>query len=112
MEQRFFGDIFEMLWEQLQDKLVCIAGVLLATFLLGYLMYRHCSHAVDRGYKNLMDVEDDMGIDELFKVRLGILQGAIFMAIDVTLDNVNGVILLLAWLESFWTFDFSHTGGL
>ena len=88
----FLVKIYEILWEQLQDKLVCIAGVLLATFLLGYLLYRHCSHAVDRGYKNLMDVEDDMGIDELFKVRLGILQGAIFMAIDVTLDNVNGVI--------------------
>ena len=79
-----------MLWEQLQDKLVCIAGVLLTMFLLGYLLHRGCSHA--DGYRTLMNVQDELGIDELFKVRLGILQGAIFMAIDVTLDNVNGII--------------------
>ena len=79
-----------MLWEQLQDKLVFLAGVLLTMFLLGYLLHRCCSHA--DGYRTLMNVQDELGIDELFKVRLGILQGAIFMAIDVTLDNVNGII--------------------
>ena len=83
-------NICEMLWEQLQDKLVFIAGVLLTMFLLGYLLHRCCSHA--DGYRTLMNVQDELGIDELFKVRLGILQGAIFMAIDVTLDNVNGII--------------------
>ena len=82
-------NICEMLWGQLQDKLVFIA-VLLTMFLLGYLLHRCCSHA--DGYRTLMNVQDELGIDELFKVRLGILQGAIFMAIDVTLDNVNGII--------------------
>ena len=90
-----------MLWEQLQDKLVCIAGVLLTMFLLGYLLYRCCSHAVDNGYRTLMNVQDELGIDELFKVRLGILQGAIFMAIDVTLDNVNGIIYCWRGLKVF-----------
>ena len=70
----FMVKICEMLWEQLQDKLVCIAGVLLTMFLLGYLLYRCCSHAVDNGYRTLMNVQDDLGIDELFKVRLGILR--------------------------------------
>ena len=93
--------ICEMFWEQLQDKQVCIAGVLLTMFLLGYLLYRCCSHAVDKGYKKLMNVQDDLGIDELFKVRLGILQGAIFMAIDVTLDNVNGIIYCWRGLKVF-----------
>ena len=92
MSKDFLVKIWEILWEQLQDKLVCIAGVLLTMFLLGYLLYRCCSHAVDNGYRTLMNVQEDLGIDELFKVRLGILQGAIFMAIDVTLDNVNGII--------------------
>ena len=92
MNKDFLVKICEILWEQLQDKLVCIAGVLLTMFLLGYLLYRYCSHAVDKGYKRLMNVQEDLGIDELFKVRVGILQGAIFMAIDVTLDNVNGII--------------------
>ena len=92
LSKDFLVKICEILWEQLQDKLVCIAGVLLTMFLLGYLLYRYCSHAVDKGYKRLMNVQDDLGIDELFKVRVGILQGAIFMAIDVTLDNVNGII--------------------
>ena len=78
----FLLKISEMLCEQLQDKLVCIAGVLLTMFLLGYLLHRGCSHA--DGYRTLMNVQDELGIDELFKVRLGILQGAIFMAIDVT----------------------------
>ena len=94
-------NICEMLWEQLQDKLVCIAGVLLTMFLLGYLLYRCCSHAVDNGYRTLMNVQDELGIDELFKVRLGILQGAIFMAIDVTLDNVNGIIYCWRGLKVF-----------
>ena len=97
----FMVKICEMLWEQLQDKLVCIAGVLLTMFLLGYLLYRCCSHAVDNGYRTLMNVQDDLGIDELFKVRLGILQGAIFMAIDVTLDNVNGIIYCWRGLKVF-----------
>ena len=92
MSKDFLVKIWEILWEQLQDKLVCIAGVLLTMFLLGYLLHRCCSHVVDTGYRTLMNVQDDLGIDELFKVRLGILQGAIFMAIDVTLDNVNGII--------------------
>ena len=92
MSKDFLVKIWEILWEQLQDKLVCIAGVLLTMFLLGYLLYRCWSHVVDTGYRTLMNVQDDLGIDELFKVRLGILQGAIFMAIDVTLDNVNGII--------------------
>ena len=92
LSKDFLVMIWEILWEQLQDKLVCIAGVLLTMFLLGYLLYRCCSHAVDNGYRTLMNVQEDLGIDELFKVRLGILQGAIFMAIDVTLDNVNGII--------------------
>ena len=92
-------NICEMLWEQLQDKLVCIAGVLLTMFLLGYLLHRGCSHA--DGYRTLMNVQDDLGIDELFKVRLGILQGAIFMAIDVTLDNVNGIIYCWRGLKVF-----------
>ena len=48
-----------------------------------------------------MDVQDDLGIDELFTVRLGILQGAIFMAIDVTLDNVNGIIYCWRGLKVF-----------
>ena len=91
--------ISEMLWEQLQDKLVCIAGVLLTMFLLGYLLHRGCSHA--DGYRTLMNVQDELGIDELFKVRLGILQGAIFMAIDVTLDNVNGIIYCWRGLKVF-----------
>ena len=97
----FLLKISEMLWEQLQDKQVCIAGVLLTMFLLGYLLYRCCSPAVDKGYKKLMDVQDELGIDELFKVRLGILQGAIFMAIDVTLDNVNGIIYCCRGLKVF-----------
>ena len=88
-----------MLWEQLQDKLVFIAGVLLTMFLLGYLLHRCCSHA--DGYRTLMNVQDELGIDELFKVRLGILQGAIFMAIDVTLDNVNGIIYCWRGLKVF-----------
>ena len=92
LSKDFLVKICDVLWEQLQDKLVCIVGVLLTTFLLGYLLYRYCSHAVDSGYRTLMNVQDDLGIDELFKVRVGILQGAIFMAIDVTLDNVNGII--------------------
>ena len=92
LSKDFLVKICEVLWEQLQDKLVCIVGVLLTMFLLGYLLYRCCSHAVDSGYRTLMNVQDDLGIDELFKVRVGILQGAIFMAIDVTLDNVNGII--------------------
>ena len=92
-------NICEMLWEQLQDKLVCIAGVLLTMFLLGYLLHRCCSHA--DGYRTLMNVQDELGIDELFKVRLGILQGAIFMAIDVTLDNVNGIIYCWRGLKVF-----------
>ena len=95
----FLLKISEMLWEQLQDKLVCIAGVLLTVFLLGYLLHRCCSHA--DGYRTLMNVQDDLGIDELFKVRLGILQGAIFMAIDVTLDNVNGIIYCWRGLKVF-----------
>ena len=49
----------------------------------------------------LMNVQDELGIDELFKVRLGILQGAIFMAIDVTLDNVNGIIYCWRGLKVF-----------
>ena len=97
----FLLKISEMLWEQLQDKLVCIAGVLLTMLLLGYLLYRCCSHAVDNGYRTLMNVQDELGIDELFKVRIGILQGAIFMAIDVTLDNVNGVIYCWRGLKVF-----------
>ena len=97
----FLVKICEMLWEQLQDKLVCIAGVILSMFLLGYLLYRCCSPAVDKGYKKLMNVQDELGIDELFKVRLGILQGAIFMAIDVTLDNVNGIIYCWRGLKVF-----------
>ena len=92
-------NICEMMWEQLQDKLVFIAGVLLTMFLLGYLLHRCCSHA--DGYRTLMNVQDDLGIDELFKVRLGILQGAIFMAIDVTLDNVNGIIYCWRGLKVF-----------
>ena len=92
-------NICEMLWEQLQDKLVFIAGVLLTMFLLGYLLHRCCSHA--DGYRTLMNVQDELGIDELFKVRLGILQGAIFMAIDVTLDNVNGIIYFWRGLKVF-----------
>ena len=92
-------NICEMLWEQLQDKLVCIAGALLTMFLLGYLLHRCCSHA--DGYRTLMNVQDELGIDELFKVRLGILQGAIFMAIDVTLDNVNGIIYCWRGLKVF-----------
>ena len=92
-------NICEMLWEQLQDKLVCIAGVLLTMFLLGYLLHRCCSHA--DGYRTLMNVQDELGIDELFKVRLGILQGAIFMALDVTLDNVNGIIYCWRGLKVF-----------
>ena len=48
-----------------------------------------------------MNVQDELGIDELFKVRLGILQGAIFMAIDVTLDNVNGIIYCWRGLKVF-----------
>ena len=92
-------NICEMLWEQLQDKLVFIAGVLLTMFLLGYLLHRCCSHA--DGYRTLMNVQDELGIDELFKVRLGILQGAIFMAIDVTLDNVNGIIYCWRGLKVF-----------
>ena len=95
----FLVKICEMFWEQLQDKLVCIAGVLLTMFLLGYLLHRGCSHA--DGYRTLMNVQDDLGIDELFKVRLGILQGAIFMAIDVTLDNVNGIIYCWRGLKVF-----------
>ena len=94
-------NICEMLWEQLQDKLVFIAGVLLTMFLLGYLLHRCCSHAVGNGYRTLMNVQDELGIDELFKVRLGILQGAIFMAIDVTLDNVNGIIYCWRGLKVF-----------
>ena len=92
-------NICEMLWGQLQDKLVFIAGVLLTMFLLGYLLHRCCSHA--DGYRTLMNVQDELGIDELFKVRLGILQGAIFMAIDVTLDNVNGIIYCWRGLKVF-----------
>ena len=92
-------NICEMLWEQLQDKLVFIAGVLLTVFLLGYLLHRCCSHA--DGYRTLMNVQDELGIDELFKVRLRILQGAIFMAIDVTLDNVNGIIYCWRGLKVF-----------
>ena len=92
-------NICEMLWEQLQDKLVFIAGVLLTMFLLGYLLHRCCSHA--DGYRTLMNVQDELGIDELFKVRLGILQGGIFMAIDVTLDNVNGIIYCWRGLKVF-----------
>ena len=92
LSKDFLVMIWEILWEQLQDKLVCIAGVLLTMFLLGFLLHRCCSHAVDTGYRTLMNVQEDLGIDELFKVRLGILQGAIFMAIDVTLDNVNGIV--------------------
>ena len=92
-------NICEMLWEQLQDKLVFIAGVLLTMFLLGYVLHRCCSHA--DGYRTLMNVQDELGIDELFKVRLGILQGAIFMAIDVTLDNVNGIIYCWRGLKVF-----------
>ena len=95
----FLLKISEMLWEQLQDKLVCIAGVLLTMFLLGYLLHRCCSHA--DGYRTLMNVQDELGIDELFKVRLGILQSAIFMAIDVTLDNVNGIIYCWRGLKVF-----------
>ena len=95
----FLLKVSEMLWEQLQDKLVCIAGVLLTMFLLGYLLHRGCSHA--DGYRTLMNVQDELGIDELFKVRLGILQGAIFMAIDVTLDNVNGIIYCWRGLKVF-----------
>ena len=95
----FLVNICEMLWEQLQDHLVCIAGVLLTMFLPGYLLHRCCSHA--DGYRTLMNVQDDLGIDELFKVRLGILQGAIFMAIDVTLDNVNGIIYCWRGLKVF-----------
>ena len=95
----FLLKISEMLWEQLQDKLVCIAGVLLTMFLLGYLLHRGCSHA--DGYRTLMNVQDELGIDELFKVRLGILQGAIFMGIDVTLDNVNGIIYCWRGLKVF-----------
>ena len=101
LTNNFMVKISEMLWEQLQDKLVCIAGVLLTMFLLGYLLCRCCSHAVDNGYRTLMNVQDDLGIDELFKVRLGILQGAIFMAIDVTLDNVNGIIYCWRGLKVF-----------
>ena len=97
----FLLKISEMLWEQLQDKLVCIAGVLLTMFLLGYLLHRGCSHAVGNGYRTLMNVQDELGIDELFKVRLGILQSAIFMAIDVTLDNVNGIIYCWHGLKVF-----------
>ena len=92
-------NICEMLWEQLQDKLVFMAGVLLIMFLLGYLLHRCCSHA--DGYRTLMNVQDELGIDELFKVRLGILQGAIFMAIDVTLDNLNGIIYCWRGLKVF-----------
>ena len=92
-------NICEMLWEQLQDKLVFVAGVLLTMFLLGYLLHRCCSHA--DGYRTLMNVQDELGIDELFKVRLGILQGAIFMAIDVTLDNLNGIIYCWRGLKVF-----------
>ena len=92
-------NICEMLWGQLQDKLVFIAGVLLTMFLLGYLLHRCCSHA--DGNRTLMNVQDELGIDELFKVRLGILQGAIFMAIDVTLDNVNGIIYCWRGLKVF-----------
>ena len=95
----FLLKISEMLWEQLQDKLVCIAGVLLTMFLLGYLLHRGCSHA--DGYRTLMNVQDELGIDELFKVRIGILQSAIFMAIDVTLDNVNGIIYCWRGLKVF-----------
>ena len=86
----FLLKISEMLWEQLQDKLVCIAGVLLTIFLLGYLLYRCCSHA--DGYRTLMNVQDDLGIDELFKVPPWNSARCHFMAIDVTLDNVNGII--------------------
>ena len=92
-------NICEMLQEQLQDKLVFIAGVLLTMFLLGYLLHRCCSHA--DGYRTLTNVQDELGIDELFKIRLGILQGAIFMAIDVTLDNVNGIIYCWRGLKVF-----------
>ena len=95
----FMVKICEMFWEQLQDKLVCIAGVLLTMFLLGYLLHRGCSHA--DGYRTLMNVQDELGIDELFKVRLGILQSAIFMAIDVTLDNVNGIMYCWRGLKVF-----------
>ena len=95
----FLLKISEMLWEQLQDILVCIAGVLLTMFLLGYLLHRCCSHA--DGYRALMNVQDDLGIDELFKVRLRILQGAIFMAIDATLDNLNGIIYCWRGLKVF-----------
>ncbi len=101
LSKDFLVKICEILWEELQDKLVCIAGVLLTMVLLGFLLYRCWSHAVDRGYERLMDVQDDLGIDELFKVRLGILQGAIFMAIDVTLDNVNGIIYCSRGLKVF-----------
>ena len=62
-------------------------------------LHRCCSHA--DGYRTLMNVQDELGIDELFKVRLGILQGAIFMAIDVTLDNVNGIIYCWRGLKVF-----------
>ena len=95
----FLLKICEMLWEQLQDNLICIAGVLLTMFLLGHLLHRCCSHA--DGYRTLMNVQDDLGIDELFEVRLGILQGAIFMAIDVTLDNVNGIMYCWRGLKVF-----------
>ena len=101
LSKDFLVKICEVLWEQLQDKLVCIVGVLLTTALLGYLLYRFCSHAVDSGYRTLMNVQEDLGIDELFKVRLGILQGAVFMAIDVTLDNVNGIIYCFRGFKVF-----------
>ena len=55
----FLLKISEMLWEQLQDKLVCIAGVLLTMFLLGYLLHLCCAHAVDNGYRTLVNVQDD-----------------------------------------------------
>jgi len=70
LTKAFLLKISEMLWEQLQDKLVCIAGVLLTMFLLGYLLHLCCAHAVDNGYRTLVNVQDDLGIDELFKVRL------------------------------------------
>ena len=101
LSKDFLVKIWEILWEQLQDKLVCIAGVLLTMCLLGYLLHRCCSPAVDKGYKRLMNVQDELGIDELFKVRVGILQGAIFMAIDVTLDNVNGIMYCWRGLRVF-----------
>ena len=70
LSKDFLVKICEILWEQLQDKLVCIVGVLLTTALLGYLLYRCCSHAVDKGYKKLMDVQDDLGMTSCSKSAL------------------------------------------